>query len=198
LNEFLEGQVLTGEGRAYGAEFFIRRNTGRFSGWLSYTLARSERLVSGINNNEWYPSRFDQTHNLSLTTFYELSPRSTLSANFVLNTGTPTTFASTRYEQQGYVIPNNDGNARNNVRIPPYHRLDLSWTIGSNPKKNKKWKGEWVIGLYNVYGRRNPFSIFFRQNEMRPTPGQEISTEAIRLSVVGNIIPAISYNFTLK
>lgn len=198
LNEFLEGQVLEGKGRAYGLELFLRRNSGRFSGWLSYTLARSERLVTGVNNDEWYPSRFDQTHNLSLTTFYELSPRSTLSANFVLNTGTPTTFASTRYEQQGYVIPNNDGNARNNVRIPPYHRLDLSWTIGSNPKKNKKWKGEWVIGLYNVYGRRNPFSIFFRQNEMRPTPNQEISTDAIRLSVVGNVIPAISYNFTLK
>jgi hypothetical protein len=198
LNEFLEGQVLEGEGRAYGTELFLRRNSGRFSGWVSYTLARSERLVNGINNGDWYPSRFDQTHNLSFTTFYELSPRSTLSANFVLNTGTPTTFASTRYEQQGYVIPNNDRNERNNVRIPPYHRLDLSWTIASNPKKSKKWKGEWVIGLYNVYGRRNPFSIYFKQDDMRPIPGQEIATNAIRLSVVGNVVPAISYNFTLK
>lgn len=198
LNEFLEGQILEGEARAYGAEFFLRRNSGRLNGWISYTLARSERLVTGINNNEWYPNRFDQTHNFSVTAFYELSPRSTLSANFVFNTGTPTTFASTRYTQQGYIIPNNDGNMRNNLRIPSYHRLDLSWTIGPNPKKDKKWKGEWVFGLYNVYARRNPFTIFFRQAEGRPVPGQEISTEAIRLSVVGSIIPAISYNFTLK
>lgn len=197
LNELVEGQVLEGEGRAYGAELMFKKTEGRFSGWLSYTLARSERLVEGINNNDWYPSRFDQTHNLSITTFYELTDRMTLSANFVYNTGTPTTFANSGYYQQGYFIPNNDDNVRNNVRIPDYHRLDLSLTIDPKPGK-RKWKGQWVFGIYNVYSRRNPFSIYFRQNPERVNPGQAVNTEAIRLSVIGNFIPSISYNFTFK
>lgn len=195
LNNFLEGQILEGVGRAYGTELMLKKNSGRFSGWASYTLARSERQVLGINNNEWYPSRFDQTHNLSMTAFYELSKRVTLSANFVYNTGTPTTFVTTRFEQQGYVVPNSDANERNNVRIPDYHRLDLSITIDPKPNSNKRWKGQWVIGVYNVYSRRNPFTIFFRQDTDRIPEGNPINTEAVRLSVVGNFIPSISYNF---
>jgi hypothetical protein len=195
LNNFLEGQILEGVGRAYGLELMAKKTTGKFSGWASYTFARSERQVDGINNNEWYPSRFDQTHNLSITGFYELSKRLTFSANFVYNTGTPTTFVTTRFEQQGYVVPNSDNNARNNVRIPDYHRLDLSLTIDPKPNSNKRWKGQWVIGVYNVYSRRNPFSIFFRQDTDRIPTGQAINTEAVRLSVVGNFIPSISYNF---
>ena len=195
LNNFLEGQILEGVGRAYGAELMLKKTSGKFSGWASYTLARSERQVEGINNSEWYPSRFDQTHNLSLTGFYELSKRVTLSANFVYNTGTPTTFVTTRFEQQGYVVPNSDSNERNNVRIPDYHRLDLSITIDPKPNSNKRWKGQWVIGVYNVYSRRNPFSIFFRQESDRIPVGSPVNTEAVRLSVVGNFIPSISYNF---
>jgi hypothetical protein len=195
LNNFLEGQILEGVGRAYGAELMLKKTEGKFSGWASYTLARSERQVMGINNDEWYPSRFDQTHNLSMTAFYELSKRVTLSANFVYNTGTPTTFVTTRFEQQGYVVPNSDANERNNVRIPDYHRLDLSITIDPKPNSNKRWKGQWVIGVYNVYSRRNPFTIFFRQDTDRIPVGNPINTEAVRLSVVGNFIPSISYNF---
>jgi hypothetical protein len=173
----------------------LKKTSGKFSGWASYTLARSERQVMGINNDEWYPSRFDQTHNLSMTAFYELSKRVTLSANFVYNTGTPTTFVTTRFEQQGYVVPNSDANERNNVRIPDYHRLDLSITIDPKPNSTKRWKGQWVIGVYNVYSRRNPFTIFFRQDTDRIPVGNPINTEAVRLSVVGNFIPSISYNF---
>lgn len=197
LNEFVEGQILEGEGRAYGAELMVKKAKGRFSGWLSYTLARSERLVEGINNDNWYPSRYDQTHNLSLTTFYELTDRLTLSANFVYNTGTPTTFANSGYYQQGYFIPNNDNNERNNVRIPDYHRLDFALTIDPKPGK-RKWKGQWVFGIYNIYSRRNPFSIYFKQNSGRVDPGQAVNTEAIKLSVIGNFIPSISYNFKFK
>lgn len=197
LNEFVEGQILEGQGRAYGAELMVKKTKGKFSGWLSYTLARSERLVEGINNDEWYPSRFDQTHNLSLTTFYEFTDRITLSANFVYNTGTPTTFANSGYYQQGYFIPNNDNNARNNVRIPDYHRLDFALTIDPKPG-DRKWKGQWVIGIYNIYSKRNPFSIYFRQSPERVPINQAVNTEAIRLSVIGNFIPSISYNFTFK
>ncbi len=196
LNEFIEGDLLEGDGRAYGLEFMLKKNEGRFTGWLSYTLAKTERFVDGINNNEWYPSRFDQTHNLSVTTFYDLSKRLSLSASFALISGTPVTFATSRIEQQGYVIPHNLENSRNNVRIPAYHRLDLSATLKGKDKPNKRWKGDWVLSIYNVYSRRNAFSIYFRQSYEDRAPDVPLQTEAIRLSVIGNFIPSISYNFS--
>ncbi|PPK87706.1 outer membrane receptor protein involved in Fe transport [Neolewinella xylanilytica] len=199
LNELVEGQVLSGEGRAYGAEVQLKKNKGRASGWLSYTLARSERLVPGINNDDWYPTRFDQTHNFNLTAFYELSDRVSLSGTFVYNTGTPTTLPNSGYYQLGYYIPNNAGDARNNFRIPDYHRLDVSLTL--DPKKEKadrRWQGQWIFGIYNLYARRNPFTIYADQLDGRTLPGQAINTEAIKLSVVGSIIPSVSYNFTFQ
>ena len=199
LNEFVEGQVLVGTGRAYGTEVQFKKTKGRASGWLSYTLARTERLVEGINNDEWYPTRFDQTHNLNLTGFYELNDRTTLSATFVYNTGTPLTLANSGYYQLGYFIPNNAGDARNNFRIPDYHRLDVSLTL--DPKKEKadrRWQGQWVFGVYNLYGRRNPFTVYGQQADGRTAPGRAVDTEAVKLSVVGNFVPSVSYNFTFK
>ena len=196
LNELLEGDLLSGDGRAYGLEFLLKKSKGRFSGWLSYTLARTERKVEGINNDEWYPSRFDQTHNLSLSGFYDLSRRWSLSSTFSLVSGTPLTFPTSRFEQQGYIIPHNAQDSRNNTRIPTYHRLDISATLGPKDRPNKKWKGEWVFSIYNVYSRRNPFSIFFRQELGEISPGQAINTEAVKLSVIGNFIPSVSYNFS--
>lgn len=195
LNEFLEGDLLTGKGRAYGMELMMKKNEGTFSGWVSYTLARTERLVEGVNDDDWYPSRFDQTHNLSLTAFYEPGKRWTFSSNFVLISGTPTTFPTSRFEQQGFVIPHNANNTRNNVRIPVYHRLDLSATLEGKKNEERRWQSQWVFSIYNVYSRRNPFSIFFRQDQNRILPGQAVNTEAVRLSVIGNLIPSVSYNF---
>ena len=195
LNEFLEGDLLAGDGRAYGAEFQFKKVKGDFTGWVSYTISRTERQIPGINNNEWYPSRFDQLHNLSLTGFYQLNKRWSFSANFVFNTGTPTTFPTSRIEQQGYVIPHNGLELRNNVRIPSYHRLDVSATLDGKDKPDKRWKGQWVFSIYNLYNRRNPFSIYFQQEENRIPVGAPVNTEAIRLSVIGSIIPSVSYNF---
>ncbi len=188
LNELLEGDLLDGIGRSYGVEFMLEKKEGPLTGWLSYTLARSERKIEGINNGEWYPSRFDQTHNLSITGFYELNDRWTFSSNFVLVSGTPTTFPTNRFLQQGFVIPHNAFESRNNVRIPVYHRLDISATLQGKKNKERRWQSEWVFSIYNVYSKRNPFSIFFRQKENR-------RTEAVRLSVIGNFIPSVSYNF---
>ncbi len=196
LNELLEGDLLEGDGRAYGLELLMKKTQGRFSGWLSYTLARTERKVAGINNDEWYPSRFDQTHNLSLSGFYELGKRWSISSTFSMISGTPLTFPTSRFEQQGYVIPHNAQDSRNNTRIPTYHRLDFSATLGPKDRPNKKWKGEWVFSIYNVYSRRNPFSIYFRQELGDISPGQAINTEAVKLSVIGNFIPSVSYNFS--
>jgi hypothetical protein len=195
LNEFLEGDLLEGNGRAYGLELMLKKNVGKISGWASYTLARTERQVGGINNDEWYPSRFDQTHNLSLTGFYELNKRLSFSANFVVISGTPTTFPTSRFEQQGYVIPHNANDARNNVRIPTYHRMDVSATLEGKKNDERRWQGQWVFSVYNVYNRRNPFSIYFQQQEGRLPVGAPVNTEAIQLSVIGNFIPSVSYNF---
>ncbi len=195
LNEFLEGSLLDGKGRAYGLEMQLKKNKGKLTGWMSYTLAKSELFVDGINNNEWYPSRFDQIHNFSLTSFYEFNDRWSVSANFVYITGTPATFPTSRYEVGPYIVPHNANNTRNNLRIPAYHRLDLSATRkGKKSSENDKWVGEWVFSVYNVYSKKNPFGIYFRQGDV-VSPGQVQNTEAVRLSVIGNFIPSISYNF---
>ena len=195
VNELIEAELLSGEGRAYGLELQVERKKGKFTGWVSYTLARTERRIEGINNDEWFASRFDQTHNLSATMFYELNDRWTLSTNFVYNTGTPATFPTGRIEQQGFVIPEVSNDVRNNVRIPDFHRLDVSATFRGKKYGTKKLKGEWIFSAYNVYNRRNPFSIFFEQDGARTVSGDPIRTEAIRLSVIGSIIPSVAYNF---
>ncbi|MEO1259040.1 MAG: TonB-dependent receptor [Bacteroidota bacterium] len=195
LNEFLEGDLLEGTGRAYGIELMLKKNAGKITGWASYTLSRTERQVEGINRGEWYPNRFDQTHNLSLTGFYELNKRLSFSANFAIISGTPTTFPTSRFEQQGYVIPHNANDTRNNVRIPTYHRLDVSATLEGKKNEERRWQGQWVFSVYNLYNRRNPFSIYFAQEDGRIPTGTPVNTEAVQLSVIGNFIPSVSYNF---
>ncbi|MCG8311289.1 MAG: TonB-dependent receptor [Cytophagales bacterium] len=199
INEFLEADLLSGIGRAMGLEFYLKKNTGKLNGWISYTLGKSELKVDGINNFEWYPARFDQRHNLKIVGYYELSPRWTLSANFTYLSGTPTTFPTDRFTQQEYLIPYNAFDSRNNVRIPNFHRLDVSATLyGKKYRKNgklRKNRDYWVFGFYNLYARKNPFSIYFSQGTDRPVSGQPIETFAKQVSIIGTIIPAISYNF---
>ncbi len=199
INEFLEGDLLSGKGRAYGLELFVRKNTGKINGWASYTLARTELRVNGINQNQWYPTRFDQTHNLKLVLFYELDSRLSFSANFAYATGTPTTFPNARFEVQGYVIPYVANEGRNNFRIPDYHRLDLSatWRPKALKKNGEQRKNDsyWVFSIYNLYSRRNAFSIYFSQGTDRIAPGQPVQTEATQLSIIGSFFPSVSYNF---
>jgi hypothetical protein len=195
LNQFIEGDLIEGEGRAYGIELMAKKTKGKINGWLSYTLARTERQTPGINGGEWYASRFDQLHNLSLTGFYEINDRWTTSANFAFNTGSPTTFPTTRYTIQGFVVPHNANEERNNVRLPNYHRLDLSITRKGKIKEGKRWTGDWVFSVYNVYNRKNAFSIFFAQEDGRIPIGSSVNTDAYRLSVIGSFIPSVSYNF---
>lgn len=196
INEALEGDLLSGKGRAYGAEFYLKKNKGRLTGWVSYTLARTELQVDGINQGDWYPTKYDQTHNLKIAAFYEVGGRWTLSSNFTLTSGTPTTFPTSRFEQQGITIPYNAGDSRNNTRIPVYHRLDFSATLqGKEMKNGKKRKNEnyWVFSVYNLYSRRNPFSIYFAQEgDLRTEP---VPTRATQVSIIGNFVPAVSYNF---
>lgn len=192
LNEFLEGDLLNGKGRAYGLELYVKKASGPLTGWISYTLSRSERKVAGINSGEWYPNRFDRTHNVYIVAQYNYNNKWDFGANFVFSTGTPTTFYSSQYLIQGYIVPDPGGSVRNNVRNPVYHRLDLSATL-HNKKKNKRWESDWVFSVYNAYNRRNPFSIYFATNYKN-----QLQNEAIKYSVIGSFIPAISYNFKWK
>lgn len=190
LNPLLEAELMSGKGRAYGAEFYIRKTKGKINGWISYTLSRTERLVKGINEDNWYPNRYDKPHNLSVVCNYDILDRLSAGANFVYSSGTPATFPTTRVPFQGYVIPYNEGNARNNVRIPAYHRLDLSVTYEFKKKIKDHFESNIVFSCYNVYGRKNPFGFYFRSN-----PGNPQQTQAVQFAVIGRPIPAITFNF---
>ncbi|MEO6686641.1 MAG: TonB-dependent receptor [Dyadobacter sp.] len=199
LNQFVEGDLLTGKGRAYGAEFYLKKNKGRLTGWVSYTLSKTERQVEGVNNGNWFNARFDKPHNFTTVAIYELNKRLTLSSNFTITSGTPATFPTNGYTWGGYSLGNNYNNARNNNRIPAYHRLDLAATLKARKKLFGIGEGEWVFSIYNVYNRRNAFSVYTRQNEDKPTASEKaqnlLRTQAVRYSVIGSLIPSITYNF---
>jgi hypothetical protein len=199
INKYLETDLLTGDGRAYGLELYLQKKTGKWNGWMSYTLGRTELKMDGINRGEWYAARYDQLHNLKLAAFYDITPKWSVSGNFVLTTGTPTTFPTSRYVVQNILIPYNANDSRNNVRLPSYHRLDLSVRIqGKQFRKSgkEKWfKTETVISVYNIYARKNPFSIYFSQRDDRTPTGLSDTSEATQLAIVGTIIPSITTNF---
>jgi len=192
-NDAIEQVILNGEARAYGLEILLRKNEGRFKGWLAYTLSKSEQKTpgrtaneTGINNGNWYNTAYDKTHDISLTTSYDWNKKWKFNANFLFQTGQPTTYPNGQYTYNGINIPSYSN--RNEDRLPAYHRLDLSANYTPKPDKTSKWQSYWVFGLYNVYNRRNAASITFGENRMTGT------NEATRLSIFG-IIPSISYNF---
>jgi hypothetical protein len=198
INKYIEADLLSGRGRAFGIEFYLQRKTGRLNGWLSYTLAKTELQVEGINRGEWYPTRFDQRHNLKVAAFYDLNKRWSVSGNFVFLSGTPTTFPTSRFMIQNILVPLNAFDSRNNVRIPPYHRLDISFRLeGKTFRKGKARKNHdyWMFSFYNVYARKNPFSIYFSQKDERTPTGLVPDSQATQLAIIGTIIPSISYNF---
>jgi hypothetical protein len=190
LNEYLEADLVQGKGRAYGLELYVKKAKGKLNGWVSYTLSKTERQVRGISNDEWFLSKYDRTHNVNTVLIYDLSKRWSFSANFVYQTGTPASFPTAKVEVQGYLIPYNTDNKRNNYRNTPYHRADIGVTYNFKKNDTRRYKQTLVLSVYNVYNRRNAFSIYFRSNADAP-----LNTEAVRYSVVGSIIPAITYNF---
>jgi len=198
-NQYLEGDLLSGKGRAYGLELFLKKNTGRFNGWVSYTLSRSELKVDGINRGRWYATRFDQTHNLKVVGIFEINKRWSATADFVYTTGTPTTFPDQRYTSQGILIPYNSQDTRNNTRIKNYNRLDLSFRLeGKTHTKSgreRRNRDYWVFSVYNIYARKNAFSIYFNQSDDRAVVGKPLQSEAHQVSIIGTMVPSVSYNF---
>jgi outer membrane receptor protein involved in Fe transport len=194
-NNEIETVILNGKARAYGLEVLLKKNEGNFQGWIAYTLSRSEQLTAGrtanepgINNNEWYSTPFDKTHDLSINASYTLNEKWTFNSNFVLQTGQPTNYPVGQYEVQGLNIPIYDDNRRNADRLPAYHRLDISATLTPEKNKSRGWQGEWVFGIYNLYGRQNAASLAFRQNT------ETLRNEAVQTSIFG-VVPSITYNF---
>lgn len=192
-NNAVEQILLKGEARAYGLEMLFKKNTGKLQGWVAYTLSKSEQrtpgrtaMEDGINNGNWYDASWDKTHDLGITASYELSKKWSFGANFIFQTGRPTTFPEGQYNYNGMVVPVYE--ARNSSRITPFHRLDLSATLTPKPNSEKRWKGEWVFSIYNAYNQRNAASISFREND------DTYVNEAVRLSIFG-IIPSVTYNF---
>lgn len=188
LKENLETELLRGSGHAYGLELYAKKQEGRLTGWLSYTLARSMRKIPGINEGKAYPSSYDRTHNISLVTNYDLSKRWNLSTSWIFATGNPTSFPIAKYNVQGnsmYYYSSRNGN-----RIPDYHRLDISLTYDFKKNEHRKVKQSINFSIYNLYARRNAYSVYFKQNEDNPN-----ITEATRLSIIGSMIPSVTYNF---
>lgn len=188
FNESLETELLEGIGRAYGLELLLRKQEGRLTGWIGYTISRTEREVEGIDNGDPYPSNYDKLHDVNIVASYEINSKWTVSGSITAMSGRPITYPNARYEYDSITVANYDN--RNGARMPAYHRLDLSATYDIPKKEGKKWESSWTFGLYNVYARRNAFSIYFRQQEENPA-----ITEAVRYSVFGTIIPSVTYNF---
>lgn len=188
LNENVEDHILSGRGRSYGAEFYIKKKQGRFRGWISYTISRTESLIEGINDFRWYPARYDKIHDISLVGSFDLSNRISLSSVFVYATGNAVTFPEGKYRVNGMTIPY--FTERNAYRMPPYHRLDISIRIRG--KERKRFNTSWDISAYNVYNRHNAYSIYFRENENNPAV-----TEAVKLSLFG-IVPSVTFNISFK
>jgi hypothetical protein len=186
LNKKLEGEVRMGKGKAYGAEFMIRKNKGRLTGFANYTLSRSERTIPGVNKGKAYLSPYDKTHNFNIVTNYELSKKCSFSAIWVYATGNPTTYPSGRFEIDGEYFP--IYSERNGYRRPDYHRLDLSFTYIPRPDSKKRWHGEWNVSLYNAYGKKNPWMITYNQNEDTGFPYAE-------MMYLFGVVPSITYNF---
>ncbi|MEQ9406047.1 MAG: TonB-dependent receptor [Cyclobacteriaceae bacterium] len=192
FNENIETELLIGRGRSYGLELYISKKYGKFTGWLSYTLSRSETRLEEDNQSAYVLNNFDKTHDLSTTVVTKISDRLSISGNFLFATGIPLTLPSDKYVFENNLVPHFAD--RNASRLPNYHRLDLSlkWE-GRRLKKDgseRKNRDFWIFTIYNAYARQNVNSYFFRQSETNPGLG-----EVVQYSIFGTIIPALTYNF---
>lgn len=186
VNPHIETELLEGKGRTQGLEISLKKNNGAVNGWFSYTYSATQQKVEGINNNAWYSSSFDKPHNLSFIVNYQPKQRYTFTANFTYSSGRPSTAPLSNYLTPDNVYVPVYSN-RNQIRIPDYHRLDLSFNLARSHNLAAKVITSWTFTLYNVYGRKNPFSVYY-------TRGANNTPQANRLAVVGTVFPAIRFN----
>jgi len=187
LNRYIEGEFRFGEATSYGLELLVRKNEGRFTGWVSYTLSKTTREVEDINSGNPYPAPYDKPHDVSVVMNYEISKRIWASANWVYSTGLPVTFPTGRFEYMGNIAPVYSN--RNAYRMPDYHRLDVSISLASKEKPGRKWNYEWNLSVYNAYARKNAWAINFVQDDEDPDVTYAEKTYLF------SVIPALTFNF---
>ncbi len=178
----LQDIILGGRGRGYGGEFMIRKNTGRLTGWISYTISRTQTRIDGINDGKWYDATSDRRHDLAITSIFRLTDRWNLSGSWIFSSGQPLTAPDVKYTVAGVTCYYYS--ARNSYRTPPTHRLDLSATY---THKGPKLTYQWTIGVFNAYCRYNPYVVYFRDDPEKPS-----GTCAVQQAMYG-IIPSVSY-----
>ncbi len=188
FNDQYEGALTYGKGIAYGAEFYLKKTKGDFTGWISYTLSRSLRKFDEINKGDFYPARQDRIHDIAIVGIYKLSNKLTVSANWIFYTGDAATFPSGKYTVENAQVPYYT--ERNGYRFPNYHRLDLGVTLQGKQRKN--FESSWNFSVFNAYGRQNAYSITFEQNKDNPAKTEAVQTALFR------IIPSVTYNFKFK
>jgi TonB dependent receptor/CarboxypepD_reg-like domain/TonB-dependent Receptor Plug Domain len=189
FNATVESELNYGKGRAYGLELYLRKRTGKFTGWIGYTLSRSQRQFEQINNGEWYSAKQDRIHDVSLVAMYELNKKWKLSGTFVYYTGDAVTFPSGRYSVDGKTsVPYYT--KRNGSRMPDYHRMDLGATWLA--KTTKHYESSWNFSVYNAYAYDNAYSITFQQDPNDATKNQAVQTTLFR------IIPSVTWGFKFK
>lgn len=188
MNPRMEGEIRSGTSTAYGLEFLIRKNSGKFNGWISYTLSKVTRKIAEINDGKVYPASFDKPHNINVIANYEISKRMTLSANWIYASGTPITAPVGTWVYENTI--NKIYSSRNGYRMRDYHRLDLSLIIKGKERPNRAWNGEWVFSIYNAYGRHNDWMLNFVEDNKNPG---KLITERWYLPFI--YFPGITYNF---
>jgi len=196
FNENLDGELLTGNGRAYGAEFYVAKTEGKSSGFISYTWAKTLREIQGINFNNPYVANFDRRHNLSFVFTQKFTKRLLATASFVYSSGQPLTTPVSKYYYEGSWI--SEYGERNNYRVVGYHRADLGVTLKNKEKPGKRLKSNWNFSVYNIYNRANPYAIYFRtiaESDLGKNPGAITGNTAAFQTTLFKIIPAITWNF---
>lgn len=178
----LQAIILGGRGRSYGGEFMIRKNTGRLTGWISYTLSRTQTRIAGINGGKWYDATSDRRHDLAVTSIFRLTDRWNISGSWIFSSGQPLTAPDVKYSVAGVTCYYYS--ARNSYRTPPTHRLDLSATY---THKGRRMTYQWTVGLFNAYCRYNPYVVYFRDDPDKPS-----GTCAVQQAMYG-LIPSVSY-----
>ncbi len=199
LNNSLETDLLNASGYNYGAEFFLKKNTGKLTGWASYTYSRSMRhttspfSVDQINANRYYPSSFDKPHNVVINATLHLSRRWRLAGIFNYNTGKSITLPELKYDYNGlqYVYYSD----RNKYRLPDYHRLDIAITFDETLRLKQKWKGSWTFSIINLYGQKNPYSVFYKSSSQVESQFYQ-SFNLYQMFIIERPIPTFTYNFT--
>lgn len=188
VNDNVDNNFVFGDGWSYGAELFIKKAKGKFNGWAGYTLAWTRRKFPDLNRGKTFSPKYDRRHDVSIVLIYEAGKRWTLGATWVYATGNLNTFPERLYVLSNGDVVQDYGEQRNNYRLAPYHRLDLSATLKNKP--GKKFESSWNFSFFNVYNRYNPYIIYF-DTEYN---SENISIEAKQISLFP-FIPSITYNF---